>query len=316
MTAPGYAAQVKRIAGLDVVIRRGGELLASTLPGAAAKPLPPDQGEVEIGDKSTGCRRSTRRGSSESARATSVLQSKAGTSSDVNRSRLLAAVILAGFFVLAFAFAVVVSRSLQGQIAGFLDAARRLGAGDFSAKVPIHGPRRVRGAGRGVQQDVLAARGAAARAARPARAPRGRDAPHRRGVRVEPRPRRPAADRRARVGRRRGRRGRAGVDLRARRPAGGGADRRDRAAGARAHGGRARLGACRGPARRGGRRRPRPGRPAARGGRREPERRGRRRPRGRAVHELGARPLQLPRRPGGGVGGERRTCTRPSSARR
>src|SRR5437764_2681393 len=40
---------------------------------------------------------------------------------------------------MAFAFALVVSRSLQRQIGTFLDAARRLGRGDFEAKVPTVG---------------------------------------------------------------------------------------------------------------------------------------------------------------------------------
>jgi diguanylate cyclase (GGDEF)-like protein len=47
--------------------------------------------------------------------------------------------ILAGFFVLAFTFAILVSRSLQRQIASFLEAARRLGRGDFTAQVPTTG---------------------------------------------------------------------------------------------------------------------------------------------------------------------------------
>ena len=47
--------------------------------------------------------------------------------------------ILAGFFVLAFTFALLVSRSLQRQIDAFLHAARRLGAGDFTVEVPTEG---------------------------------------------------------------------------------------------------------------------------------------------------------------------------------
>ena len=43
------------------------------------------------------------------------------------------------FFLSAVAVAVLVSRSLQTQIADFLEAARRLGGGDFSAQVPIIG---------------------------------------------------------------------------------------------------------------------------------------------------------------------------------
>ncbi|HEX6389409.1 MAG TPA: diguanylate cyclase, partial [Solirubrobacteraceae bacterium] len=61
------------------------------------------------------------------------------TDEAVQSSRVVAAVILLGFFALAFTFAVLVSRSLQRQIEGFLNAARRLGTGDFTATVPTSG---------------------------------------------------------------------------------------------------------------------------------------------------------------------------------
>ena len=54
-------------------------------------------------------------------------------------SRLLAGAFIGVFFIIAFAFAVLVSRSLQMQIGGFLEAARRLGSGDFSTQVPTVG---------------------------------------------------------------------------------------------------------------------------------------------------------------------------------
>ncbi len=54
-------------------------------------------------------------------------------------SRLLAALFIAGFLLLAFAFAILSSRALQGQLTRFLQAARRLAAGDFSAPVPTEG---------------------------------------------------------------------------------------------------------------------------------------------------------------------------------
>jgi diguanylate cyclase (GGDEF)-like protein len=47
--------------------------------------------------------------------------------------------VLAGFILLALVTAIVVSRSLNRQIESFLAAARRLGGGDFSAKVPTRG---------------------------------------------------------------------------------------------------------------------------------------------------------------------------------
>jgi diguanylate cyclase (GGDEF)-like protein len=68
-----------------------------------------------------------------------VFDSTAQSSSDVKSARLFAAGVLAAFFILAFTCAVLVSRTLQRQIEGFLIAARRLGGGDFSAHVPTTG---------------------------------------------------------------------------------------------------------------------------------------------------------------------------------
>ncbi|MDP2711949.1 MAG: diguanylate cyclase [Solirubrobacteraceae bacterium] len=53
--------------------------------------------------------------------------------------RTFAAAIMLGFLLLALACAMLVSRTLQREIAAFLTAARRLAAGDFSAKVPTVG---------------------------------------------------------------------------------------------------------------------------------------------------------------------------------
>ncbi|HEV2769968.1 MAG TPA: diguanylate cyclase [Solirubrobacteraceae bacterium] len=56
-----------------------------------------------------------------------------------NANRLVVAVILAGFFLLALVFALAVSRQLQQQVAGLLEAVRRLGRGDFSTRAPSEG---------------------------------------------------------------------------------------------------------------------------------------------------------------------------------
>lgn len=61
------------------------------------------------------------------------------TQGSVQSSQLVAALIIGGFVLLAFAFSVLASRALQGQVGGFLEAARRLGGGDFSAAVPTEG---------------------------------------------------------------------------------------------------------------------------------------------------------------------------------
>ena len=68
-----------------------------------------------------------------------VLSDKAATASSVSSSRIVAAAFIAAFLILAFAFSVLASRALEGQLGRFLQAARRLASGDFSAPVPVVG---------------------------------------------------------------------------------------------------------------------------------------------------------------------------------
>ena len=49
------------------------------------------------------------------------------------------AAALVAFFAVALIFVVMLTRALQGQVATMLDAARRIGSGDFSRKVPVVG---------------------------------------------------------------------------------------------------------------------------------------------------------------------------------
>jgi len=54
-------------------------------------------------------------------------------------ARPVVAGALAAFFAIALFFIVMLVRSLQGQIAAMLSAARRIGGGDFSREVPVEG---------------------------------------------------------------------------------------------------------------------------------------------------------------------------------
>ncbi len=173
----------------------------------------------------------------------SVLDEDSSRQSAISRSRILAAGILVGFLVLAMTFAIAVSRSLQAPDRVVPDR----GAADRRRRLlhPGHHqrPRRVRRAGRGVQQDVGAAVGAPGGPAPGARAPADLAAAHRPDVRLQPRPRRAAGDRRAHRGGRPGR---------ARRPGQRAPGVRAAAAGdrARRRAGRARWSRCAAPSRR------------------------------------------------------------------
>ena len=116
---------------------RDGKLVASALPRVAA-PLP-DHGEVKVGGHSYRIASFTAPDFNDSTVRVAVLSDLDGAGSATSSGRLLAVIVLAGFLVMALAFAVAVSRSLQSQIARFLDAARRLGSGDFSIEVPTEG---------------------------------------------------------------------------------------------------------------------------------------------------------------------------------
>ncbi len=133
-----YARTVKRVAELEAVVREGDRTLATTLRGVPRGGLP-RVGSVDVGGEEYRVASFDAPGFGDATTRVSVLADRAGVQSDVARSRLLAAGVLAGFFVLAFTCAVLVSKSLQAQIAAFLEAARRLGRGDFSASVPTEG---------------------------------------------------------------------------------------------------------------------------------------------------------------------------------
>jgi nitrogen fixation/metabolism regulation signal transduction histidine kinase len=118
-SADDYVRSVKRLTGLDIeVVSDGAKLAASgqakgrrRFQQVQAAPLPP----LSIG----------------------VFDEV--DSGAVGSSRALIGGILLAFLVLALASSILVVRALQGQVGDFLGAAQRLGQGDFSNPVPVHG---------------------------------------------------------------------------------------------------------------------------------------------------------------------------------
>jgi diguanylate cyclase (GGDEF)-like protein len=138
-TAPHYADLVHRIADLEAIVLRDGKRIAGTLPQVNPADLPARQGHVTVQNVAYRVSSFPAPGFGSAKVQVSVLDNTSVTEANVRKSRRIAAAILIGFFILAFTFAVLVSRSLQRQILAFLEAARRLGSGDFSAQVPTVG---------------------------------------------------------------------------------------------------------------------------------------------------------------------------------
>ncbi|MEA2424246.1 MAG: hypothetical protein QOH13_656, partial [Thermoleophilaceae bacterium] len=133
-TARDYVRSVKRLTGLDSQVVSSGVSLASTLRGA---PPHAKSGDLTINNKDVRARFQAVQGAPLPTVAVGVLD-RVDTGA-VRAGRLLIGGILLAFLILAIASSIPVVRALQGQIAQFLGAARRLGKGDFSSPVPIHG---------------------------------------------------------------------------------------------------------------------------------------------------------------------------------
>jgi diguanylate cyclase (GGDEF)-like protein len=144
--ARSYAEELHRIAKLDVVVRNGSKLLATTLPPADARALPAktqDVDPVTIHGKSYRLDAFDVHGFP--GQHVSVLtlgvptKATAAARARARTGRLRMGGILLGFLLLALACAALISREMQLQLASFLLAARRLAAGDFSTQVTTVG---------------------------------------------------------------------------------------------------------------------------------------------------------------------------------
>jgi diguanylate cyclase (GGDEF)-like protein len=137
LTAASYTHDLAA-AGVAVVVRQDGATLGATVAPAGQAALP-RRGDVTIGG--TNYRAVTQRfgGFGPTPVAVTVLSDLSATQSSVQTSQLVAAIFIAVFLLLALAFSVLAARELEGQLGRFLQAARRLGSGDFSSPVPTEG---------------------------------------------------------------------------------------------------------------------------------------------------------------------------------
>src|SRR5437763_15387089 len=142
-SAAEYADLAGRVTDSQVVVLApSGRVLATTLPRETRPPPLPKPGPphpVDMGGKGYRAVSIPATGFAKRRMIIGLLSSDAGRVQKTGNARLLTGVILLGFLALALTFALAVSRSLQAQIGAFLEAARRLGGGDFSTDVPTPG---------------------------------------------------------------------------------------------------------------------------------------------------------------------------------
>jgi diguanylate cyclase (GGDEF)-like protein len=130
-----FARQLESTAEVGVVVVQGDHVVGSSRPELARANLP-DNGSVEVAG--TKYRVSSTELEAFDGRKLKMLLALPDTTSGGSPS-LLVLGALAGFLLLAVAFAITVSRTLQAQVQSLLVAARAIGHGDFSQRVPAEG---------------------------------------------------------------------------------------------------------------------------------------------------------------------------------
>jgi diguanylate cyclase (GGDEF)-like protein len=137
-SAEAFAKRVRERTGDDAAVSVDGRSLASTVPlRGLALPSEGASETVEVED-------------SEQRAASAILPGPGPADArltlfapleepGITADEPLVAVALAIFLVVALGFVGLLLRTLQGQVRAMFDAARRIGGGDFSRKVPVEG---------------------------------------------------------------------------------------------------------------------------------------------------------------------------------
>jgi diguanylate cyclase (GGDEF)-like protein len=138
LSSDQYARQISELTGSEVVIAGpGGRPLATTQADVGDADLP-DRGPATVAGVDYRVASFSAPGVDADLDVTLLMPDR-DSASPTSAPSLGAAAAFIGFLALAFAFAVAVSRRLQSEIQRLLEAAQRLGAGDFSVTVPTDG---------------------------------------------------------------------------------------------------------------------------------------------------------------------------------
>ena len=135
-TPSAYLASVRHLTGRDGSLLGPGGVVASTVNVPASEfPASRHSGDVKVGDQT---QRAATTPLPPPGDLRLALVSPRGSGGFFSSSPLVIAA-LAVFFSIAFVFVLTLLRMLGGQVRSMLQAARRMGEGDFSQKVPVVG---------------------------------------------------------------------------------------------------------------------------------------------------------------------------------
>ncbi len=135
-TPSAYLAEVRHLTGRQAALLGADGPISQTLDlGEAGLPASGHSGDVEVSGQKLRAAVTDLPGSADLRLA---LLGPTESGGFFSSSPLVVAVLVA-FFAVALVFVVMLLRALGGQVAAMLDAARRIGQGDFSHKVPVVG---------------------------------------------------------------------------------------------------------------------------------------------------------------------------------
>ena len=132
-----FAERIFKLTGADVVVELPGDQRVATR--AETPSELPDSGEANVAGTDVRVASFDWTAVGDDDVQIKLLRPDSDTVAPNSKRSLGAAALFIAFVILAFISAVAVSRRLQSEVQSLLEAARRLGAGDFSVTVPAEG---------------------------------------------------------------------------------------------------------------------------------------------------------------------------------